>query len=122
MLHEHSDHNVTIVLHHAVPSESLPSFLRAALPDGLIIRRAEIWTASGASVYVEADGVPGAITAVMYVEPDITGCTLRAELAVDVPLPIVGGSIEKAIIRNVVRLMAVEYQFTLNWLHSLSDA
>ncbi|MGH3885429.1 MAG: DUF2505 domain-containing protein [Pseudonocardiaceae bacterium] len=114
--HERDEHGVTIVLHHAVASDMLPSFLRSMRPDGLTIRRTETWTGSGGSAHAVVDGVPGTITVVMNLEPDPTGSVLGAQLTAEVPLPLFGGKVEKMITDNVAKLMDAEYQFTLDWL------
>jgi hypothetical protein len=113
---EQFEDGVNIVSHHAVPGDVLPSFLRSVRPDGLTIRRAETWTSSGGSVHAVVDGVPGTITVVMRLTPDPTGCVLSAQLTAEVPLPLFGGKVERIINDNVAKLMAAEYQFTLDWL------
>jgi hypothetical protein len=113
---EQDEHGVTIVLHHAVPGDALPSFLRSVRPEGLTIRRTETWTSSGGSAHAVVDGVPGTITVGMHLEPDPAGCVLGAQLTAEVSLPLFGGKVEKMIIDNVVKLMDAEYQFTLDWL------
>ncbi len=113
---EQDGRGVTIVLHHAVPGDTLPAFLRSVRPEGLTIRRTETWTSTGGSVRAVVDGVPGTITVVMHLEPDPTGCVLGAQLTAEVPLPLFGGKVEKMITDNVTKLMTAEYQFTLDWL------
>jgi len=115
---EQDEHGVTIVLHHAVPGDVLPSFLRSVRPEGLMIRRTETWTSSGASVHAVVDGVPGTITVAMHLEPDPAGSVLGAQLTAEVPLPLFGGKVEKMITDNVAKLMAAEHQFTLDWLRA----
>jgi Protein of unknown function (DUF2505) len=112
---------VIIVLHQAVPSDSLPSFIRSLRPEGLTIRRTESWTSSGASVHAVVDGVPGTITAAMRLAPDPAGCVLSAELTAEVSLPLIGGKVEKVIIDNVTKLIASEHQFTLDWLRNSTN-
>ncbi|MGH3828900.1 MAG: DUF2505 domain-containing protein [Pseudonocardiaceae bacterium] len=107
---------VTTVMLHAVPGDTLPSFLRSVLPEGLTIRRTEIWISSGGSVNAVVDGIPGTMTVAMCLVPDPAGCVLGAQLTAEVPLPLFGGKVEKMITANVVKLMTAEYQFTLSWL------
>jgi hypothetical protein len=52
----------------------------------------------------------------MYLEPDPDGSVLGAELTAEVSLPLFGGKVERMITDNVVKLMAAEHQFTLEWL------
>lgn len=110
------DHGITVVLRQAVPEDALPSFISAIRPGGLLIRRTEIWTSSGGSVHAVVDGAPGTITGVMRLDPESAGCVLDARLTVEVPLPLIGRKVEKAIIENIGELMDAEYRFTLEWL------
>jgi hypothetical protein len=115
---DQDERGVTIVLHHTVPGAALPSFLRSVRAEGLAIRRTETWTSSGGSVYAVVDGMPGTITVEMRLTPDPIGCVLGVQLTAEVPLPLVGGKMEKMIIDNVAKLISVEHQFTLDWLRN----
>ncbi|MGH3550583.1 MAG: DUF2505 domain-containing protein [Pseudonocardiaceae bacterium] len=117
VLREQDEHGVVIVLHHAIPGDALPSFLRSVRPEGLTIRRTETWTNSSGSVQAVIDGMPGTITVVMHLQPEPTGCVVGAQLAAEVPLPLFGGKVEKVITDKVAKLMLAEYEFTLDWLH-----
>lgn len=107
---------ITVVLHQAVPSDALPSFVRAARPDGLTIRRTETWSGSSGSVRAVVDGAPGTVTGAIRLGPDPAGCVLDAQLTADVGLPLFGAKVEKAITDGIAALMETEYQFTLKWL------
>lgn len=113
---EQDERGIIIVLHHAVPGDALPPFLRSARPEGLTIRRTETWTGSSANVHAMVEGMPGTITVVMHLEPDPTGCVLGAHLTTEVLLPLFSGKVEKVITDKVTKLMEVEHQFTLDWL------
>jgi hypothetical protein len=117
---EQDGRGITVVLRQAVPDDALPSFIRAALPGGLTIRRTETWISSGGSVHAVVDGAPGTITGVMRLAPDPTGCVLSAQLTAEVGLPLIGGKVEKVIIDNIGTLMDAEYRFTLEWLRTTS--
>ncbi|MGH3874799.1 MAG: DUF2505 domain-containing protein [Pseudonocardiaceae bacterium] len=114
--HDCDERGVTLVLRQTVPDGALPSFIRAALPGGLAIRRTERWTDSGGSVHAVVDGAPGTITGVMRLEPEPAGCVLGAALTAEVALPLIGGKVEKTIIDSISTLMETEYRFTLEWL------
>lgn len=118
---QEDERGVTIVLHQAVPGDALPSFLRSVVTDDLMIRRTETWTRSGGSVHAVVDGVPGTITVAIRIVPDPAGSVLGAQLTAEVPLPLVGGKVEKMIIDNVAKLMAAEHQFTLDWLRNSAN-
>jgi hypothetical protein len=115
---QQNDDGVTVVLHQAVPGEAMPSFLRAMLPGNLTIRRTETWRGCRGSVEAVVDGAPGTITGVMDLEPDAAGCVLGSQLTVEVPLPLIGGKVEKIVIDNIATLLNSEYQFTLTWLRT----
>ena len=115
---EQDECGVTIVIHHPVPKETLPSFLRSILPSDLTIHRTEIWTSSGGSMHVMVDGAPGTITGSMRLEPDPDGCVLGSQLTAEVALPLFSGKAERAITDNVATLMETEYRFTLEWLRA----
>lgn len=115
---EVDQYGITIVLHHAVPAEILPSFLRSALPDGLKIRRREIWTGSDGSLQAVVDGAPAKVTGTLQLEPVSTGCVLDAQLAADVQLPLFSGKAEKIIADNISKQLEAEYRFTLGWLRN----
>lgn len=116
--HGQDDHDITIVSRHPIPSDALPPFLRSVRPEGLIIRRTETWTASGARVHGAVDGMLGTVTVVIRLKPDPPGCVLGAELMAEVPIPLVGRTAEKVITDNVAKLMTTEYEFTLDWLRN----
>jgi Protein of unknown function (DUF2505) len=115
---EADERGVTVVIHQSVSGDALPSFLRSVLPGGLTIRRTETWSSSGGDVHAVVDGVPGTVTGTMRLEPDPAGCVLGAQLTAEVELPLVGGTVEKAITDGIARLMETEYRFTLEWLRN----
>lgn len=115
---EEDEHAVTVVLRHTVPAGTLPSIVRTVLSGDLAIRRTESWNSSGGSVHSVVDGAPGTITGTMWFDPDPAGCVLSMQLEAKVPLPLIGGKVEKAITGSVAKLMATEYDFTLRWLRN----
>ncbi len=117
-----SERGVTIVLRQAVPDDALPSFIRSFRPEGLTIRRTETWTSTGGNVHAVVDGVPGTITVAMRLAPDPAGCVLSAELTAEVPIPMIGGKVEKIITDNVAQLISTEHQFTLEWLRNCASS
>ncbi|MDQ3901384.1 MAG: DUF2505 domain-containing protein [Actinomycetota bacterium] len=115
---QQDEHGMTAVLHQAVPGDAIPSLLRAMVPGDLMIRRTETWRGCRGSVEAVVDGAPGTITGVMDLEPDAAGCVLGSQLTVEVPLPLIGGKVEKIVIDNIATLLNSEYQFTLTWLRT----
>lgn len=115
---EQDEHITTVVLRHTVPAGTLPSFVRAVLPGDLAINRTERWNGSGCRVHSVVEGAPGEITGEMWLDPDPAGCVLSMQLEAKVSLPLIGGKVEKTITENVARLLATEYEFTIQWLRS----
>jgi hypothetical protein len=119
---EQDGRDVTVVLRQGVPADALPSFVRSLLPGDLVIERTETWTDSGGSVYAEVDGAPGTINGQMRLVPDEDGSVLSLRLEAKVPIPLVGGKVEKAITDSVGKLMNTEYGFTERWLRDSGAA
>ena len=115
---QRDDQGITIVLHQTVPANVLPSFVRSFLSGDLTIHRSETWTSSGGTVHSVVDGAPGSITGTMHLESDPAGSVLSMQLEVTVPVPLIGGKVEKSIINGVSKLMDSEYAFTVEWLRN----
>ncbi|HEX2300701.1 MAG TPA: DUF2505 domain-containing protein [Pseudonocardiaceae bacterium] len=113
---DEDDNGVTIVLRQLVPAGALPSFVRSVLPGDLSITRTETWHGTDGTVHSVVDGAPGTINGKMHLEPDRDGSVLSFQLEAKVPLPLIGGKVEKAITNSVSKLMDTEYDFTLRWL------
>ncbi|MGH4018157.1 MAG: DUF2505 domain-containing protein [Pseudonocardiaceae bacterium] len=107
---------VTVVLRQSVPTDSLPSFVRSLAPVDLRIERTEIWDGTRGRTHAVIGGAPGTISGTMSLDPDGAGSALGARIEADVPVPLVGGKVEKVITDNIGKLMQVEYTFTLDWL------
>lgn len=119
---EEDGNGVTVVLRQLVPASALPSFVRSALPGDLAIVRTETWHDTGGTVHSVVDGAPGTINGRMRLEPDPDGSVLSLQLEAKVPLPLIGGKVEKAITNSVGKLMDTEYDFTLRWLRGSDTA
>lgn len=113
---ERDEHDVTVVLHHAVPEDALPSAVRSVLPDDLTIRRTESWNSSGGNLHAMIDGVPAMVTGTTCLEPGSTGCIHGTQLTAEVNFPLFSAKIETLIIKKVAALLETEYLFTLEWL------
>ncbi|MGQ0777425.1 MAG: DUF2505 domain-containing protein [Pseudonocardiales bacterium] len=118
---EDDERGITVVLRQAVPASALPSVVRSFLPGDLTIHRTETWTNSGGRVRAAVDGAPGTITGIMSLEPDPAGSVLALRLEAKVGLPFIGGKVENAITGGVSRLMAAEYDFTMQWLRDSTN-
>ncbi|MGH3917031.1 MAG: DUF2505 domain-containing protein [Pseudonocardiaceae bacterium] len=109
---------ITILLHQMVPPDALPSVIRSLLPSGLTVHRTETWTPAGGVLRCTVDGAPGTIIGTMTLNPDPAGSVLLTRLEATIPLPLIGGKVEKAVTGGVSKLMNAEYDFTMKWLHN----
>ncbi|MGH8919171.1 MAG: DUF2505 domain-containing protein [Actinomycetes bacterium] len=115
---DEDERGLTILVHQMVPADAMPSFIRSVLPSGLTVHRTETWTSSGCVLHCSVDGAPGTITGTMALDPDPTGSVLLTRLEATIPLPLIGGKVEKAVTGGVSKLMNAEYDFTLQWLRN----
>ncbi|HEU0127194.1 MAG TPA: DUF2505 domain-containing protein, partial [Pseudonocardiaceae bacterium] len=113
---QEDDRGTTVGLRQTVPASALPSFVRSVLRGDLTIHRTETWTSNGGTVHSVVDGAPGTITGTMHLDPDPAGSVLSMQLEATVPVPLIGGKVEKSITDGVSKLMDSEYAFTLQWL------
>ncbi|MFB9429008.1 DUF2505 domain-containing protein [Streptoalloteichus tenebrarius] len=116
------DGGARVVLRQGIPGDRLPSFVRSLVPGDLVIERTERWepTASGAGATIDAKvpGTPGSIDCSVRLADSGDGCVATVTLVAKVPVPFVGGKVEKVIVDQVGRLLAAEHAFTVDWLTS----
>ncbi|MBP2475971.1 hypothetical protein JOF53_004843 [Crossiella equi] len=110
----------TVKLRQGIPADKLPSFVRTLVPGDLVIERTETWRPTGegatASVHATVSGAPATIECSISVSGAGESCRVAGRLQVSVPLPFVGGKVEKAVIEQVKRLLDTEHEFTERWL------
>lgn len=114
---ENGSGQVTVVQRQGVPADALPSVVRSFMRDVLTIERTEVWTGpADGTIDVMLNGAPGSVTGTLAVAPDGDGSVLTIGLDASVPVPLLGGTIEKAVTDNIGKLGEVEYAFTREWL------
>jgi len=113
------DGQITVVQRQAVPEAMLPAMVRAFVPGDLSITRTEVWSGPTAgTIDVVVSGAPGSVSGTIAVTSDGDGAPALVTICIDasVPVPLVGGTIEKAMTDNIGELGDVEHAFTLEWL------
>ena len=108
---------ITVVQRQAVPETVLPAVVRSFVPGDLSITRTEVWSGPTAgTIDVAVGGAPGSASGTIAVTPDGEGALVTIRIDASVPVPLVGGMIEKAMTDNIGELGDVEHAFTLEWL------
>ena len=108
---------ITVVQRQAVPETALPAAVRSFVPGDLSITRTEVWSGPMAgTIDVVVGGAPGSVSGTIAVTPDGAGALVAICIDASVPVPLVGGMIEQAMIDNVGKLGEAEHAFTREWL------
>ena len=108
---------ITVVQRQAVPETALPAAVRSFVPGDLSITRTEVWSGPTAgTIDVAVGGAPGSASGTIAVTPDGEGALVTIRIDASVPVPLVGGMIEKAMTDNIGELGEVEHAFTREWL------
>ena len=108
---------ITVVQRQAVPETVLPAVVRSFVPGDLSITRTEVWSGPTAgTIDVAVGGAPGSASGTIAVTPDGEGALVTIRIDASVPVPLVGGMIEKAMTDNIGELGEVEHAFTREWL------
>jgi hypothetical protein len=119
--HDKSDDRVSYQLRHGVEGRNLPSAVRTVLGGDLTIERFETWQARGAgytgTVRVTIPGMPGELAGTMALTgDDASGAEHLTDGVVKIPIPLVGGKVEEAIVGQLRDLLDAEHRFTEEWL------
>ena len=113
--------DVRVDLTQAIPEEHLPSIVAKVKSGDLIISRTETWgsldsgTATGSFSAVVA-GTPIKLRGAHTLRGHSTSCSIRTTGEVQVSVPLIGGKLERIIADNITRLLALEQDFTEQWL------
>jgi len=108
---------IIVVQRQAVPETALPAVVRSFVPGDLSITRTEVWSGPTAgTIDVAVGGAPGSASGTIAVTPDGEGALVTIRIDASVPVPLVGGMIEKAMTDNIGELGEVEHAFTREWL------
>jgi len=108
---------IIVVQRQAVPETALPAVVRSFVPGDLSITRTEVWSGPTAgTIDVAVGGAPGSASGTIALTPDGEGALVTIRIDASVPVPLVGGMIEKAMTDNIGELGEVEHAFTREWL------
>lgn len=103
-----------------VGRQLLPGSVARLLPNGMTMRYLETWTPDDRVVQgqigVTVSGGLGSCTADTWLEPTGHGSQLRFAGRVKVKIPVVGGSLEKAIGADLAENIPSVLHFTTTWI------
>ncbi|MGW9308762.1 DUF2505 domain-containing protein [Saccharomonospora azurea] len=120
--HEVTEHGARYTLVQGIPADKLPSLIRTLRSGDLSAQRRHVWTREGDSdratgtITVEVADIPGRITADVELAPGGTGSVQTTRGEVSVPVPLVGGKIERFVVDQVTQLLESEARATEQWL------
>lgn len=117
---ERPDGAFAIVTRRTVHTE-IPGFARRVLPANNSMTQTEVWGADGAERHtgtwkVDADGVPVSTGGTTYLEATADGTVHHIEGRIKVPVPLIGGRIEKFVFENAKLTLDAELEYGLRWL------
>ncbi|HEY0816459.1 MAG TPA: DUF2505 domain-containing protein [Pseudonocardia sp.] len=106
---------------HSLDPQDIPAAVRSFLPDDFLINRLETWQRTSEGRYsgtaqVEVPGTPASATGQMGLRDTTTGSELRVRTDVRVNVPLFGGMIEETVGEQILKLLDMETNFTLDWL------
>lgn len=112
---------VEVVVRQPVPTGQVPPAIGRLLTGGLVLRRTEHWQLSPSrcqgAVEVTVALAPVHAEGTMTVSATSgSGCTLSADVAVTVTIPVAGGLIEGAVADAVRQLTRTEHDNIVRWL------
>jgi hypothetical protein len=115
------DGTVEVISSQDMRRGALPAAIAKAVPGNFVLHRNEIWRpADGGRVRgdinVKASGVRGSVVGDAEVTPLPGGSAMRFTGTVEVPVPILGGQIEKFIATSIVKEIPGVGRFTDEWI------
>ncbi len=115
------DGTVEVVSTQDMRRGALPAAIARALPGNFALHRTEIWRPAAdcgarGDIQVHASGVRGSVVGAAAVTPLPGGSSMRFSGTVAVPVPIVGGQIEKYIAAEIVKEIPGVGRFTDDWI------
>jgi hypothetical protein len=120
--HEADAEHARFRVQHGLEPEDMPSAVRNFLPADFVIIRLETWRRDGDGRYtgmadVDVPGTPADATGQMGLRDAGTGSELRIRTDVTVRVPLLGGRIEGSVGQQILKLLASETAFTLDWMN-----
>ncbi len=111
---------IDLVCHHVIPRASLPDIAQTVMRRDLIITRVEHYGAFGEPVTgtfrATIPAGPGSLSGTMSLQSTASGSTLCTSSEASVSIPLVGGTLERVMLDNLVNLLRTEAQVTADWL------
>jgi Protein of unknown function (DUF2505) len=119
--HEADADSARFRVQHSLDPEDIPSAVRSFLPSDFIVNRLETWRRTSEGRYtgmaqVAVPGTPASATGQMGLRDTATGSELRVRTDVNVNVPLFGGMIEETVGQQILKLLDMETNFTLDWL------
>ena len=107
---------------HGLDPEDMPSAVRSFLPSDFVIIRLETWRRDDDGRYtgmadVQVPHTPADASGQMGLRDANPGSELRIRTDVAVKVPLVGGRIEESVGAQILKLLASETAFTLDWMN-----
>jgi hypothetical protein len=120
--HEADAEHARFRVQHGLEPEDMPSAVRNFLPADFVIIRLETWRRDDEGRYtgmadVDVPGTPADATGQMGLRDAGTGSELRIRTDVTVRVPLLGGRIEGSVGQQILKLLASETAFTLDWMN-----
>lgn len=102
-------------------AEVLPGFLAKVIPADLRVARIETWHPAVddrvlGEVLIQASGVPGSGEGTAVVTPEGAGARMTLSGTLQVPIPLLGGRIEKYISEQIAAQIPDVQVFTSQWI------
>ena|SRR5690349_2531693 len=119
--HEADAEHARFRVQHGLEPDDMPSAVRSFLPSDFKIVRLETWRRGGEGLYtgtadVDVPGTPADASGQMGLRDAGTGSELRIRTDVTVKVPLLGSRIEGSVGEQILKLLAAETAFTLNWM------
>jgi hypothetical protein len=113
--HEVADDAVRIVVTTDLPTDWLPPAIASWIGSSPTVERMEEWTRSGdgarSPLTFEFSGLPVSCTGTASLDPTGAGSRLAADLDVTVDIPLLGGTVERAVSPRIVAALDAEAAF-----------
>ena len=116
-----TDGSARVVIIQDLLHDWLPGLFAKLYPGDLEVVQNETWSLIGGGmvrgeVITAARGAPGSGLGTVLMAPDQNGSRLKCTATVEVKVPLVGGTIEKFVGRQMVEETPVMLRFTAKWI------
>lgn len=120
--HEVTADSARFRVRHGLDPSDMPQAVRSFLPPDFVIHRLETWRLGGDGHYtgmadVDVPGTPASASGQMGLRDAEPGSELRIRTDVTVKVPLLGGRIEDSVGGQILKLLAAETAFTLEWMN-----